>query len=52
MLSAGIAAVSMSDWLEGRRDAAFVALAGAAFAVVTGVQAYGAGAGTVRHASA
>jgi hypothetical protein len=52
MISAGIAVASASDWIGGRHDAAFVALAGAAFATVTGVQAYWARAGTSQPASA
>jgi hypothetical protein len=52
MLSAGIAVASASDWIGGSRNAALVALGGAAFATVAGVQAYWARAGTSQRASA
>lgn len=46
MLSAGIAAASVSDWIGGNSGAALMALTGAALATVAGVQAYRAHAGT------
>jgi hypothetical protein len=46
MLSAGIAAASVNDWIDGHPGAAAVALAGAAVAAVAGARAYRARAGS------
>jgi hypothetical protein len=46
MLSAGVAAASVSEWRDGNSEAGLLALAGGAFAAITGARAFWARGGT------